>query len=204
MKVLVAYETNAGSTEQTAETIAEVLKAEGAETKVCRFSQANDLESYDAAVIGAPVIVGWHRGAVRFVRRNQRELSRMPVAYFMTALTLTAEVEEQVPSFNGIQVYLDPSLLKQPKNPGHLSFRERHALLQSYITPVLHRAPAVRPINIGLFAGKLDYGKLKFLQMAFVLLLFSQKPRDYRNWHRIGEWAKRLYAAFAAAEQDRT
>lgn len=44
-----------------------------------------------------------------------------------------------------------------------------------------------------LTAGKLDYRKLKFLQMLLVMLLFADKPGDFRNWEAIRSWASELY-----------
>jgi menaquinone-dependent protoporphyrinogen IX oxidase len=64
--------------------------------------------AYDAVVIGAPMIVGWHPKAVKFVRRQA-----------------------------GLQA-------------------------------------------------------LKFPQMVFVMLLFAEKPREYRNWENIRGWAADL------------
>ena len=133
------------------------------------------------------MIVGWHRRAVKFIRQHREALSRIPVAFFMTALNLTDKGSDD--QIEGIEIYKDPTLLKKPKKPEHLSFKERHNSLAAYLRPVLKKAREVRPVAIGLFAGKLDYRKLKFLQMAFVMLLFAEKPRDYRNWEYIRDWA---------------
>jgi menaquinone-dependent protoporphyrinogen IX oxidase len=192
MRVLVAYESNAGSTEEVARTIAETIASENTEVDVKRLTELGGRGEYDAAVIGAPMIVGWHRRAVRFIRRHQEPLSRIPVAYFMTALGLTDGGGRQVEGFEGIEISRDPTLLKEPKNPERLSFKERHNSLESYLGPVLKKAPKVKPVAVGVFAGKLDYRKLKFLQMAFVMLLFAEKPRDYRNWERIRGWAAEI------------
>jgi menaquinone-dependent protoporphyrinogen IX oxidase len=185
-RVLVAYETNAGSTEEVARVIGETLASDGAAVEVRRLSDIKNVGAYDAAVIGAPVIVGWHRKAVKFVRRHQDDLSRMPVAYFITALHLTdIEMEDR----EGLHLITDPRLLIEPKNPEALSFKERHRSLDNYLKPVLKKAPRVRPVSIALFAGKLDYRAMKFPQMVFVMLLFAEKPRDYRNWEIIRGWA---------------
>jgi menaquinone-dependent protoporphyrinogen IX oxidase len=73
-----------------------------------------------------------------------------------------------------------------------LSFKERHRSLNTYLKPVLKKAPRVRPVSVALFAGKLDYTAMKFLQMVFVMLLFAEKPRDYRDWEIIRRWAADL------------
>ncbi len=125
-RVLVAYETNAGSTEEVARAIGETLASDSAEAEVCRLGDVKNVAAYDAAVIGAPMIVGWHRKAVKFVRRHRDALSRIPVAYFMTALSLTDDKTEDL---EGIYIYKDPGLLKEPKNPEALSFKERRSSL---------------------------------------------------------------------------
>ena len=47
-------------------------------------------------------------------------------------------------------------------------------------------------LGIGIFAGKLDYTKLKFPLMMFVMLIIGAKPGDKRNWHTITAWADSL------------
>jgi menaquinone-dependent protoporphyrinogen oxidase len=191
-RILLAYESNAGSTEEVARAVADALSGDGVEVDVRRLADVDDLSGYDAAVVGAPMIVGWHRRAVKFLRRHREALRQLPVAYFMTALTLTDSDRQDLEGAEGIEIYMDPTLLKKPKDPARLSFRERHSSLASYVAPVLKNTPGLRPVGIALFAGKLDYRKLKFFQMAFVMLLFAEKPRDYRNWERIQGWAKQL------------
>jgi menaquinone-dependent protoporphyrinogen IX oxidase len=191
-RVLVAYESNAGSTEEVARRIAETISANDVDVEAKRLAEIRDVGDYDAVVIGAPMIVGWHRKAIRFIRRHQERLSQISVAYFMTALRVTESKPINLEEFAGIEIYRDPSLVKEPEKTDSLSFKERHSSLNRYILPVLKKVPKVKPVAIGLFAGKLDYGKLKFLQMAFVMLLFAEKPRDYRNWDCIRSWAKRL------------
>jgi menaquinone-dependent protoporphyrinogen oxidase len=188
-RVLVGFVSNAGSTEEVAREIGESLRCHDVEVEVRRLSEVDDVSGYDAAVIGAPMIVGWHRRATRFIRRHQDPLNRIPVACFMTALTLTDSKQEDVKEIDGIEIYRDPQLLKSAKNPDRLSFKERHSSLAFYLKPLLRKALRVRPVGIALFAGKLDYRKLKFLQMVFVMLLFAEKPRDYRNWEHIRSWA---------------
>ena len=41
--------------------------------------------------MGGPMIMGWHREAVSFVRKQQLALSRVPVAYFLMAMSLNED-----------------------------------------------------------------------------------------------------------------
>lgn len=189
-KVLVTYTTNAGSTREVAEAIAEELRKNGTSVEVHSLEQVEDLSPYTAVVVGGPMILGWHRGAVKFLKQHQQALSRVPVAYFFTAMSLTRTGETQL---DGVPLNFDPNLLKAPKNPARLSFRERYATVKRYLGPVLKQAPQIRPVSTAFFAGKVDYTRLKPLQMLFVMLIIGAQPGDRRNWLAIRGWADSLH-----------
>ncbi len=88
-KILVAYATNAGSTAEVAAAVAETLTLAGHHATALPMEQVNDLNAYDAVVVGAPMIFGWQAAARRFVRRSQSVLSRKKAAYFACAMRLT-------------------------------------------------------------------------------------------------------------------
>ncbi len=186
--VLVAYSTNAGSTQKVAETIARELSGQGLEVEVHRLEEVSSLESYTAVVIGAPMILGWHRSAVRFVKRHCQALSQVPVAYFMTALSLTSNSGGDKADQ---PICLDPDLAKAPKGK-RLSLKERYTSVSNYLNPVMKAGPAVKPVSIGFFGGKLEIRRLKLWQMVFVLLIVQAQPGDYRNWPFIKRWAHDL------------
>jgi len=146
------------------------------------------------------MIMGWHREAVQFLEKNQSALSQVPVACFLTALSLT----ETQTGFDCIPVYKDPSLAKPPPTKGRtnadkLSFKERYATVASYLQPVLKKAPQVKPVSAAFFAGKLDYDTLDILSRLFVQVIIGAKPGDYRNWDAIRAWAAGLHPALAKA-----
>ena len=188
-KALVAYTTNAGTTEEVAAVIGEELGRDGVQVDVRRLEEVTDLESYTAVVVGGPMIMGWHKAAVRFVKKHQQALSRVPVAYFLTAMSLTQTGET---SIDAIPLCIDPLLAKAPKNPNRLGLKERYATVTNYLRPVLWSAPQVTPVSIALFGGKLEFYRLKLLQMLFVLLVIQAQPGDRRNWPVIREWAAGL------------
>ena len=128
-KVLVAYTTNAGTTEEVAAVIGEELSRDGAQVDVRRIEEIADLASYSAVVIGGPMIMGWHKAAAKFVKKHQQALSQVPVAYFLTAMSLTQTGETSV---GAIPICIDPTLAKAPKNANRLSFRERYATVTNY------------------------------------------------------------------------
>lgn len=196
-KILVAYATNAGSTAEVAEAIGETLGQAGAQVDVRHIKEVQDVGAYDAVVVGGPMILGWHREAQKFLKKHRQALSQMPVAYFMTALNLTAFAEEKLDT---VPIYQDPRLAKPPTDPNKLSFRERFARVESYLRPALKKAPQVKPVSVGFFGGKLDYGKMNILHMLFVMLVIGATPGDFRNWEAIREWTASLRPALLEAQ----
>jgi menaquinone-dependent protoporphyrinogen IX oxidase len=186
-RILVAFSTNAGSTAEVAEAIRKGLEGPEAAVETRRLEEVRDLGGYAAVVLGGPMIVGWHRRTARFLRARRRELARVPVALFFTAMQVTRAGGEQD---HGFPVLLDPRLLTEPACPGRLSFKERHTTVESYLRPVRAALAEVRPVSAAFFAGKLDYGKLSFLHMLFVMLIIGATPGDSRNWELIGSWAR--------------
>ncbi len=187
--VLIAYATNAGSTAKVAQVIGEELGRDGAQVQVCRLEEVTGVESYDAVVVGAPMIMGWHGAATRFIKKYQPALSQKPVAFFLTAMNLTQSGEKGIGT---LSIYVDPALAKPPKNAKRLSFKERYATVTHYLRPVLEAAPLVKPVSVGLFGGKLELYRLPLLQMLFVLLVVQAQPGDLRNWTAIRDWAANL------------
>ena len=47
-------------------------------------------------------------------------------------------------------------------------------------------------VAIYILGGKLDYTKLRFPQVLFVMLIIRAKPGDKRNWELIERWAEGL------------
>lgn len=188
-KILVAYTTNAGSTQEVAETIGETLNQDGMVVDVRQIKNVGDISAYGAVLVGGPMVMGLHQRMLKFLRKHQKALSQVPVAYFFTAMSLTKTTETNI---GMVPVYQDPALAKAPKNATQLSFKEKYATVTSYLKPALRKAPLVKPVSVGFFAGKLDYSKLSVLQMLFVMLIIGAQPGDLRNWKAIRDWASSL------------
>ncbi len=196
-KILVAYTTNAGTTVQAAQAVSEGLSSADTQVEVRRLEEVTDLAPYAAVVIGAPMIMGWHRAATKFVKRHRDALSRVPVAYFFLARSLTQTNETQV---DGVPLVIDPKLPKPPKQPDRLSYRERYATVGNYLRPVLKAAPQVKPMSAGFFGGRLEMHRLKLWQKLFVLLVIQAQPGGSHNLPFIKEWAANLRAALLPSE----
>ena len=188
-KVLVTYATFSGSTAEVASAIAEALRREDRQIDVRPLAQAGSPDDSSAVVLGAPMIMGWHREAMNFLKKNRNALQRMPLAIFVTAMSLTSIGEIAV---EGVPVFMDDGLAKPPQKPGRLSFRERYTLVSSYAAPILKAARPAKPVSIAFFAGRLDLFRLKWWAMLFVMLIVQAQIGDRRNWEAIHSWAREL------------
>lgn len=165
-KILVAYATFCGTTAGVAQTIGSVLGEQGAQVEVRLMKNVNDLSSYDGAVVGSSVrSASWLPEAIAFVEKNKVSLKRIPVAYFLTCLALVKENEET------------------------------RQVAKSYLNPTLKAAPAVQPVDMGFFAGVLDYSKLNMIYRTIMKSKMKDKgvpEGDFRNWGAIQAWARGL------------
>jgi menaquinone-dependent protoporphyrinogen IX oxidase len=157
------------------------------------IQEVKDLEAYDAVVVGGPMIMGWHRSAAGFLRKHRKAFQRIPLAEFMTAMSLTKTGDM---TLEGVQVFVDENLPKPPKAAGALNFRERYALLSNYLRPVLGATRPGKPASIGVFGGRLEYGRLKWWAVLFAMLIIQAAPGERRNWAAIRAWAASLPEAF--------
>ncbi len=86
-RILVAYASRKGSTAGIAQAIGKELTIEGYTVDVSEMKLITSLAGYNAVVIGAPVYTGKVTGDVAaFVSTNKDELSRVPVAGFVTGI----------------------------------------------------------------------------------------------------------------------
>lgn len=162
-RVLVAYASRCGSTGGVAQAIGEVLCERGASVEVLRVENVRDLRSYCAVVLGGAIQRDrWLSDASDFVVRHRESLSRVPVAYFLTCLTLARASEQN---------------------------RQKASM---FLDPLRSEVPEVIPLDTGLFAGVLDYEKLSFAVRLVMKSRMKDKgvaEGDYRDWSAIRSWA---------------
>jgi menaquinone-dependent protoporphyrinogen IX oxidase len=193
-KIIIAYATNAGTTAEVAQAIGEEFAKDARfQVDVKLLVEVENFEPYSAAVIGAPIIFGWHRDAKRFVKKYQETLSQLPVAYFITAMNLTKTDET---SLDGIPLSVDPVVARQVKKAGRLTFKERYSLPSNYLRPILKAAPRIHPVAVGFFGGKLAMYKMKWWQVLFVLIFIQTQQGGSHNMPFIREWAANLRDRF--------
>jgi menaquinone-dependent protoporphyrinogen oxidase len=196
-RILVAYATMAGSTADVARVIGEEIAKSNLLVDVLPFNEVKDLEAYDGVVVGGPMIMGWHRAALRFLKKHRNSFRHIPLAVFVMAISLTQTGETSV---GGTPVYVDEKLPKAPEKEGSLNFRERYSRLSHYLSPILKSTRPVKPVSIGVFGGRLEYGRLKWWAVLFVMLIIQAPAGDRRNWSAIQEWAAGLPAVFKRVE----
>jgi menaquinone-dependent protoporphyrinogen oxidase len=164
--ILIVYASYCGSTGGVAETIGKELCNQGARVDVRFLKKAGDVSAYDGLVLGSSVRQGsWLPEAIEFAKRNQERLSRIPVAYFLTCITL----------------YRDTA--------------ETRRMARSYLDPVLESAPSVHPKDLGYFAVALDYSKMNIIYRTVMKSKMEKRgipEGDYRDWEAIRSWAKGL------------
>lgn len=192
-RILVAYATHAGSTAEVAQVVADELGKAGFAVAVLPVGEVQAVDGYDGVVAGGPMILGWHRAASGFLRKHRLALEQVPLAAFVMAMSLTETGQRE---FGGVPVHLDDRLARPPVRPGRLSLKERYASLDNYLRPVLAASGGHKPVSIGVFAGRLEYGRLSPWAVVLVMLILKVTPGDRRDWATIRSWAAGLPRAF--------
>lgn len=165
-KILVAYASQYGSTSGVADAVAQAFNEQGAAVDVRLVHNARNVASYDATVIGAPVIKEeWMPEAHDFVKSQRSALKTMPTAYFLTCMTLAISKDE-----------------------------DERADMVKHLEQMVKDVPEVAPVELGLFAGALDYGKMS-QAMNILYRVFSEDDTsgDFRDFVAIRAWATDLY-----------
>jgi menaquinone-dependent protoporphyrinogen IX oxidase len=169
------------------------MASSGYQVDVLPLAEVQDLAAYDAVVVGGPMIMGWHGAALRFLRRHRRVFEHIPLAIFVTAMSLTETAETSV---EGVPVTVDEALPKPPQTAGRLTLRERYARLANYLRPILQAIHPAKPASIGVFGGRLELGRLPWWAVLFVMVVIQAPAGDRRHWAAIRAWAAGLPAAF--------
>jgi menaquinone-dependent protoporphyrinogen oxidase len=82
-KILVAYATKHGSTQEVVEAVASALSGQAHEVQMRPAANPGDVDAYGLVVLGGPICSGrWHKDAHRFLKRQRQILEARPVAIF--------------------------------------------------------------------------------------------------------------------------
>lgn len=165
-RLLVAYASRFGTTGEVAHAIADIARRHGMSADTKSIGEVADIGDYDAVVIGAPIHYdNWMSEARDFVTDNEAALGNVPVAYFFTCGTL-----------------FEPTAKNQAK-------------AQQYADKLRNLSERIAPVEVGQFAGVLDYSRMGvgtrlLLKLPFTVL--GVKAGDYRDWGAIRSWSHDL------------
>lgn len=164
--ILVAYASQYGTTSGVADAIGQAFFEQGAAVDVRRVENVSNVEQYDAVVIGAPIQTEeWKTEARDFVKKHRDMLSTVPVAYFLTCMTLALSTDD-----------------------------EERADMVKPLEKIDKDFPEIGPIEFGLFAGAVDYSDMSFaMQAAYRLFSEDDTSGDFRDFPAIRAWATTLY-----------
>lgn len=90
-KILITYVTKTGTTEHTANIIAEELASKGHLTTVLPISKVESLEGFDQVIVGGPINgMQWHPDAFKFIESNASTLKDQMIACYFVSYMLDA------------------------------------------------------------------------------------------------------------------
>ena len=165
-KVLVAYASSYGSTQEIAEVISETLRSQGLAVDCEAIRNVRKLEGYSGLVLGAPLYMfHWHKDARRFLSQHRKILAdHLPVAIFAGGPFGKGDGNE----WQEVRTLFDRELAKFP-----------------WLTP----------ISVHIVGGKFDPTKLRF-PYNLIPVLKKMPASDLRDWVAIRAWASSLGAQF--------
>jgi menaquinone-dependent protoporphyrinogen oxidase len=168
-KVLVAYASMHGSTQEIAERVAGVLREQGLAVDLQPVRHVRKLEGYGAVVLGASIyMLHLHGDALSFLKRHKKAVSDgLPVAIFASG-----------PSFKG-----DTAEWQEVR-------RQFDHDLAAF--------PWLKPLSAEVVGGRFDPAKLRF-PYSLIPALRQMPAMDLRDWAAIGAWASALAAQLRPA-----
>ncbi len=170
-RMLIAYASQFGTTAEVAHAIGEVFAQNGTSVETKWVNDVDSLDGYDAVIVGSAIQYDrWMPAAANFVQAHQETLSKLPVAYFFTCLTLAQQSDKTAQK------------------------------AQEYADKLVALAPQVKPVSVGRFAGAINYQKLSLpfrLLFKGLAITTGVKEGDYRNWEAIRAWANSMQGALA-------
>jgi len=165
VKILIAYATASGSTQEIASFIAEALQGQGIQVEVRAMRDVDSLEGYRALVLGMPLYMfHWHADARRFIKKHRRALSgSLPLALFSGGLFVMGDQKSSLDE-NEVRTQVEHELA---------------------------RYPWLNPASMQIVGGRFDPQKLG-LPYKLIPGMRHMPPSDLRDWDAIRTWAASL------------
>jgi menaquinone-dependent protoporphyrinogen oxidase len=161
-KVLVAYASSYGSTQEVAGVVAETLRSQGLNVELEAMRNVRSLDGYGGVVLGAALyMLHWHKDMLRFLSRHQRVLSSgLPCAIFTGG----------------------------PFSPADEKTWQE---VQSHVEKELARVAWLKPVSLEIIGGRFDPAALRF-PWSLVPAMRNMPASDLRDWAAIRAWAGRV------------
>ena len=180
MKTLIVFGTRCGSTAETSEEIAKVLREAGFDVKVinAKDEKINDISEYELVVVGSGLQIDkWTGEAEDFLKKFRKNLTHKKVAFFVSSALVP------------VQRKLEKTIDVERARKKHLE--EKAA---SY---------SLNPIAMEMFGGTLDFNNMGFLARKalgaarpwFEAAGYKEtKPGIYdtRDSSEVRDWAQKL------------
>ena len=163
-KILVAFASVHGSTQEIAKKIAANMRETGLEVDLHPVREIRKLDGYRLVALGAPLYMfHWHKDALRFLSRHRRAIEGgLPVAIF--AGGPIEESDEK--AWGEVRAQLDKELAK---------------------------FPWLKPLSVEIVGGKFDPTRLRF-PYNLIPAMKQMEASDLRDWTAIQAWARELAA----------
>jgi len=169
-KILVAYASQYGATQEIAEKIGGVLGQAGLQADVFPVDRVRDLTPYQAVILGSGVYIGqWNKEAAAFLQANEKALADRRVWLFSSGPTGSGDPVELL---NGWR-------------------------LPAALQPVADR---IQPRDIAVFHGYINPDKLNFIQKWVIKTIVKKPFGDFRDWDTIAAWTTTVAAELKDAE----
>lgn len=121
MRVLVTYASKQGGTAGLAEWIGQALEHSGLGVSVVPTTEVEDVEPYDAVIVGGALYVfRWHADARRFINKHAKSLSQRPVWIFSSGPLDDSATEQDIPPVRSVRKAMDRIGAR-----GHMTFGGR-------------------------------------------------------------------------------
>jgi menaquinone-dependent protoporphyrinogen oxidase len=165
IQILVAYASKHHSTEEIAETVAEILRLSPEFAVEFQAVEAvNDVRDYQVVILGSAVYAGqWQGEAVHFLKTHAGELAHKQVWLFSSG----------------------------PLGEGDPRELSKGWLFPESLQPVISH---IAPRDIALFHGKIDAESMTFGE-RMIAKLVKAPVGDFRDWEQIRRWAERIALA---------
>jgi len=175
-KVLVTYASAYGSTKEMAEYIAKRLCEQGYFVDIKWVQSVEDVTGYEKVIVGSAIQYDtWLEEAQDFVKREQEALSKIPVAYFFTCLTLASS---------------------RPKAQSQAQGYAENICNLTSLKPV-----DVQGFAGVLDYSKMSFVFRHFASAVFAVM--GVKEGDYRDWEAVDLWTKKLQTSWDKIKKEK-